>query len=494
MGTLPQFVPHSTLPALTRTFGVDLEPPRQLYFAFIPAILALTGIVSWAMGDEAGMVLSMVVATAVSLFSLWDWIFNHAATRFSTLLGMTLLFGYGAGALNTWITLPRGSLSLATAMGSDEGVLTRGLAAVLMSSACLYFLGEIFERPIFGRDFRFQIDARTRFLIYAGTMAILIGYATHQMGIGGAAGGGGHVSVPGAFLSWLYPPLTSIAVVSFLTARRTIDRVLGGLAAFALLLVFSVMGRRITIYTSLEVLLVMGLAGFRWREKSVRNVLVILALAAVMIATSLTFMLLRIAGATVTRGTVTVGRRFEIAHKMVQKGGAGAFEQAGEATQTNFQTRTFVLTFLATILDASAHQTPALGQDALALAEQAIPSVLDPYKKTSFSEEGLVNQQFQLSFPDQPNSVLTAGATDFGLLGMILYPLLLVLALRVLLAIAARWLKPVPLMIATLYFIYLMLETEITLTGYFEALRDTVLFGTLVAIFLALPRIRLRAS
>lgn len=494
MGTLPQSVPHPGSPPRARIFGVDLEPPRQLYFTFIPAILALAGILSWTMGDEMGMVLSMVVATAVSLYSMWDWIFNHAATRFSTLLGMTLLFGYGAGALNTWITLPRGGLSLATALGSDQGVLTRGLAAVLMSSACLYFLGEIFERPLFGRDFCFQIDARIRVLVYVGTIAILIGYVTHQLAIGGPAGGGGHVSIPGVFLSWLYTPLTSVAVVAFLTARRRIDLVLGGLAALVLLLAFSVVGRRISFYTSLEVLLVMGLAGFRWREKTLRNVFVILVLVAVMIATSLTFMLLRITGSTAGHATDTIGKRFQVVGKMVQKKGAGAFKQAGEETQANFQTRTFVLSFLATILDASSHKTPALGQDAIALTQMAIPNVLYPEKSKNFSEEGLVNQQFQLDFPDQPNSILTAGATDFGLLGMILYPLFLVLALKAVVALGARWLTPIPLMFATLYFIYLMLETEITLTGYMEALRDTLLFGTLLTMFLALPRIRLRAS
>ena len=446
------------------------------------------------MGDELGMVLSMVVATAVSLFSLWDLIFNHAAIRFSTLLGIELLFGYGAGAFNTWITLPRGGLSLAMAMGSDEGVLTRGLAAVLMSSACLFFLGEIFERPLFGRDFRFQIDAKTRVLTYAGTLAILLGYATHQLVLGGATGGGGHVSVPGVFLAWLYTPLTSIAVVAFLTAKRPVDKVLGGLTALVLLLLFSAMGRRITLYTAMEVLLVMGLAGFRWRQKPVRNALVILVLAALMIAGSLTYMLIRIATSTGHHANDTTGKRFVVAGKLVQKNGAGAFKQAGEATQTNFQSRTFVLSFLATILDASSHQTPALGQDAVALTEQAIPKVLYPDKPPGFAEEGLVNYQFQLDFPDQPNSILTAGATDFGLLGMILYPLLLVLALKAVLSLAARWLPPVPLIFASLYLIYLMLLTEITLTGYMQSLRDTILFGTILTVFLALPSVKLRAS
>jgi hypothetical protein len=244
----------------------------------------------------------------------------------------------------------------------------------------------------------------------------------------------------------------------------------------------------------MEVLLVMGLAGFRWREKPVRNALVILVLAAAMIAGALTSMLFRIAGETGHHAKDTVGKRLQVAGKLVQKKGVGAFEQASEATQTNFQSRTFVLSFLAKILDASSHQTPALGQDALALAEEAIPSVLYPSKNPNFSEEGLVNQQFQLDFPDQPNSILTAGATDFGLLGIILYPLLLVLALKAVFAVAARWLPPVPLIFATLYFIYLMLLTEIALTGYLESLRDTIVFGTILAMFLALPSVKLRAS
>jgi hypothetical protein len=493
MGTLPQSVAHQVFPspALRRPFGVDLAPPRQPYFTLIPAVLALTGIASWTMADEPGLLLSMVVATLISLFSLWDWLFNHAPTRFSTLLGMTLLVGYGAGALNTWITLPRGGLTLGEVVGLDDAVLTRGLAAVLISSACLYFLGEIFERPLFGREFRFHIDTRTRALIYAGTVAMILGYLTHQLEIGGPVAAGGHVSVPGLFLSWLYTPLTAIAVVNFLDARRRVDKVLGGLSALVLLVLLSLTGRRVIIYTAILLLLVMALVGFRWREKVFRNVLVILALAVVMVATSLTFMLLRIAAA-VPHQSHTVRNRIEVAGRLVQRG--GAFELAGRATQTNFQTRTFVLSFLANILDSSSHKTPALGNDAAALAELAIPSVLDPDKKVDFTEETLVDQQFQLSYGDQPNSVLTAGATDFGLLGMILYPLLIVLAFRAFLAIAAKWFKTVPLMFATLCFINLMLQTEITMTGYFEALRDSLLFGTLVALFLALPAIKLRAS
>jgi hypothetical protein len=492
MGTAPQSVLHPAFMPQSHTLGDDLAPPRQLYFTFIPAILALTGILSWTIGTEPGMVLASVVAAAVALFTLWEWLFLHGPTRFSTLLGMTLLLGYGLGTLNTWATLPRASLTLADVYGLSEGILARGIGAVLISASALYFLGEIFEKPIFGRDVQFHIVPRTRMLIYVGGLAILAGYPTHSLGIGGTAGGGGHESIPGAFLSWLYTPLTAIAVIAFLTATRRLDKVLTGLSALALLAMFSVMGRRITIYTSIEVLLVMGLAGFRWREKILRNVLVILTLAAVMVAASLTFMLLRIAKSMAnTRKQVTVGRQVQIAGKLVQKGGAYAL--AGKATQSNFQSRTFVLAFLANILDASTHMTPALGSDAVGLVQVAIPSVLYPDKPLYFAEENLVDQQFGFSYGDQANSVLTAGATDFGLIGMLLYPLLVVVIFRIIFDFISKRLSIVPVTFVALVFIYTMLETEITLTMYCDTLRDTILFSIVLAIFMGFPKIRLRA-
>lgn len=493
MGTAPQSVLYPALTPQSRTLGDDLAPPRQLYFTFIPAILALTGILSWMIGAEPGMVLASVVSTAVALFTLWEWLFLHAPTRFSTLLGMALLVGYGFGTLNTWATLPRAGLTLAQAYGLSEGILARGLGAVLISAAALYFLGEIFEKPIFGRDFRFHIAPRTRTLVYVGTLAILAAYPTHALGIEGATSAGGHVSIPGMLLGWIYTPLTAVAVMAFLTATRRLDRVFTGLSALVLLFMFSVMGRRAAIYTLMEVLLVMGLAGFQWREKILRNVLLILALAAIMVTTSLTFMLLRIAGGIGNpKKHTTVESRVQIASKLVQKG--GAYTLASQSTQANFQSRTFLLAFFANILDASTRMTPALGSDAVSYLQVAIPSALYPDKPRNFAEETLVDQQFGFSYGDQPNSIITTGATDFGLIGMLLYPLLLVAIFRIIFDFIARWLSPVPIMFVALASIGTMLQTENTVTAYCDNLRNTILFSIALAIFMAFPKIRLRAS
>lgn len=488
MATAPQSVSFPVLQPRPRVLGADLAPARQVYYMFIPGLLFFIGILTWIMGDEQGMVVAGFVGTMVAVFTLWDWLFRHAPTRFSTLLAMSLLLGYAMGAINTWITLPRGTLTIAELMGLGEGALARGMAAVLFSTATLYFFGEVFEKPVFGRDFRFDVTHRTRQLIYVGTLAMLAGYASHSLSIEGAASAEGHVSIPGLFLNWLYPPLASLAVAAFLTAHTKRERVLTGLSSLVLLAMFSLMGRRISIYTSMEILLVMGLVGFRWRGRLFQKIVVISVFGAVIVTGALTFMVLRIAGGLNPQKQLTVAKRIEVASKLVQKG--GAYAQATKATQQNVQTRTFVLAFLANVMDAASRQTPALGRDAYNLSASAVPSIILPNKGFP-PEEALVDQVFGLSYGDQANSILTTGATDFGFIGVMIYPLILVFLLRATFDIIAKWFSTVTLMVVALSFICILLQAENILTGYLEVMRDAALFGAVVAIFMALPAFRL---
>ncbi|MFZ0661486.1 MAG: hypothetical protein WAM66_02240 [Acidobacteriaceae bacterium] len=459
----------------------------------IPGVLALTGILSWVLGNGAALVLACTVAAVVGFFTLWEWLFRKAPTRFSTLMGMALLLGYGAGALNTWITLPRGSLTLSDVMGLPRGVLARGIGAVLLCSAILYFLGEIYEKPIFGRDFRFSVNGRTRTLVCLGALAMVGGYATHVLEFMGPASTGGHLSPAGAFLEWFYPSVTAIGIVAFLTAPRGKAKVFCGAAALILLLLFSVMGRRHSMYTSVEILLVLELSGYHWKGSAVRKALMIAALAGVVAVCSLAFMLFRIAGDTAPRtDQVTVAKRINLAGKMVDKGGAVAL--AGSATQLNLQKRTFILAFFAGVLDASMRKTPALGRDAIEQLQSAIPRLIYPNKNVSLSEEEMDDQVFGLAYGDEANSVLTGGATDFGLLGVIIYPLLMVALYRVIFDATAKFLGVVPLMFVALSLIYAMIETEMTLSSYFESLRVAPFFGLAIALFMALPVIKLRAE
>jgi hypothetical protein len=203
-------------------------------------------------------------------------------------------------------------------------------------------------------------------------------------------------------------------------------------------------------------------------------------------------MLLRIASQQSGAGIrSSLSQRIEIAMTWVEDG--TALKRATEANQNNVEKRTFVLGFFADVLEGSSRATPALGRDFVALTSVAVPRVLNPDKDLDFSEEGLVDEVFGLTYRDAANSILTGGAADFGLLGVILYPLFAVWLMRFSIEILARFLNPLPVSIIALGAIFMLLQTEDTVTAYWVTIRNEILFAIILLIFSRLPIIRLRS-
>jgi len=202
-------------------------------------------------------------------------------------------------------------------------------------------------------------------------------------------------------------------------------------------------------------------------------------------------MLLRVAGGQTKAGYLApLSQKIEIAMTWVEDG--TAFKRATEANQSNVQKRTFVLGFFADVLEGSSRSTPALGGDLLGLASMAVPRVLYP-DKVGFGEEGLVDETFGLTYGDAANSILTGGATDFGLLGVFVYPLFAVWLMRFSIEILARFLSPLPVSIIVLGAVFMLMQTETTITVYFLTIRNQIIFAIILSIFSRLPIIRLRS-
>src|SRR5271169_83537 len=184
-------------------------------------------------------------------------------------------------------------------------------------------------------------------------------------------------------------------------------------------------------------------------------------------------MLLHVASGQTKAGYLApLSQKIEVAMTWVEDG--TAFKRATEANQSNVRKRTFVLGFFADVLEGSSRSTPALGGDLVGLASMAVPRVLYP-DKVGFGEEGLVDETFGLTYGDAANSILTGGATEFGLLGVFVYPLFAVWLMRFSIEILARFLKPLPVSIVALGAIFMLLQTEDTITTYWVTIRNEIL-------------------
>ncbi|GGH09785.1 hypothetical protein [Silvibacterium dinghuense] len=484
-----------------RLFGQILAVPRRRYCVHIPLLLLLTGLLTWVVPTDFMLAIASFVGGVVGFYMFFEWVFR-GPTRFSTTLGIGLLTGYAGGSFNTWATVPRAGFTLGHFLGLDDAVLARGIAGVLISCAILIAWGELFEKPIFGLDFEFRQGSRLNSLIVLGMLAVMAAFKMGALSYMGVSSEGGHLGLGAAAAQWFFPPLVNIAVTNFvLIPGKGMRKWVMGICAFALLLMLAVTGRRTLIYTCAVTLFMIRMAGFRLMG-NIRRQVMVLGLSAVFIVTcSLGFMLLRVAGYN-NEGRKSVGlqERMTVALALIKNG--TALDRAVSSTQENVKTRTFVLGFLAQVLDGSERKTPGLGRDAFTLLQAAVPSAINPYKhefasihENDFpSEEFLADSLFGFSYWDEANSILTAGAVDFGLIGMILYPIITAWCLRWVVEFASSFLQQTSALFLVLSCLFEVLSAENTITSFAVTVFHGILFITFLEIFFRLPRFQLRAA
>jgi len=112
-----------------------------------------------------------------------------------------------------------------------------------------------------------------------------------------------------------------------------------------------------------------------------------------------------------------------------------AMAELQEKLTANISQRPFILSYLAGLIEAHTEKNiPFFGELRHAFA-MAVPSLLQPQKthKMLPASENVIHPLLGLPLFDGPNTMLTAGLNDLGLIGMLLYPIA-VLGLYILLS------------------------------------------------------------
>jgi len=152
-----------------RSFQAETVPARRLYFLDFPLLLLTVGLATWIFSTDAMLFVSALTGALVGLYTLWEIIARHAPLRFSHIFCIANLVGYGLGTMNSWLTLPCGDLSLAASFNRDTEAVACAMAAILFCSAVLYSRGELYEKPIFRKDFKLVLDNRAITFVLIGT-------------------------------------------------------------------------------------------------------------------------------------------------------------------------------------------------------------------------------------------------------------------------------------------------------------------------------------
>lgn len=216
------------------------------------------------------------VGALVGCLMMWAFLFTDRVLRLSRVCAMGLVIGYGAGTLNSWLTLTQGPFPLALAAGETVPEMANGVAAALMGCAVLLALGELFETPVLRVDEEIPITRRVKYVIYVTFSIVLVAVAAgkfHQGGVKTASVH--HAGFLAVFLSFLVVPTIVLATIAALVETEKRSKYLfSGISVFLWILQVT-QGRRELVYPAL---ITIGLAryfGYKWERLSWKRVLLL---------------------------------------------------------------------------------------------------------------------------------------------------------------------------------------------------------------------------
>lgn len=477
--------------AKPRRLGSLFIPLRRSYLLVMPLLLFAPAIFCWATGTDFAMITGALMLTGVSLYLLFDLLGRRAPLRVSIVLAITLGLAYGLGTANTYFTLPRGDVSLGEFLQISPTDLAHAMASTLAAIALLIGVGELLEKPLFGEEFELRFNNRSIVFLTLGTLVLLASFVHGSTGfMGGATGEGvdfGHIGVLASLAQWLSGSLLALSVCVALNVRTRFTRLYARVLIMLLFLMIFPLGRRVMIYAIVLALIGLRLGKYKIPYSPLKKTVLLGLLAMVLYFATIGFFYLRIAGYGLLRPTLL--QRVTAAIRLAKE---TSYADVKKEFAENVQRRTFILGFLGQLEGYTDVMPPAHGEDVVNQFKLALPSILYPSKNVFFTEEGLANELFGSEYLDEANSVLTAGAVDFGVAGILIYPLLFVLILRLFFEFLAGALPVFASCFVILASFSVILEPENVVTAYFVVIRDGILFGSVVWFIMSLPEFRIR--
>lgn len=453
-------------------------------------MLASAALLLWVFPTDGMTAISSAIGTVVGCLMMWEFLFTGEVIRFSSVCTIGLVMGYGFGTLNSWLTLPRAGLPLAVEVGQTVPELAYGVAAALMGCASLLLLGEIFEKPIWTMAQELRVTDGMKRMVFACTVIIAIAFAAgliHQGGVKSLSAK--KAGVLAEFLAFLLSPIPIMAGVIFLVEEKKGDKLLFGaiLLWFSLLLVTQ--GRVHLVSEALITVVVARFFGYRWNRLTPGRLLVVGLGIGFLAFGVITYQLLKFEGTYLPNSSISaeLGRVQQLAKE------GQVWKVASAQSVKNLQRRTLLVTFLSSLLHHAQSEQTALGQDLILQVEWAIPSAIFPNKPT-IAEEDLASHTFHVFYPDQPNSTFTAGALDFGVLGVLTYPFFVVMLCSIVERFTIGNFSYELAVFGACLFLQTLVAPEVILNGYFVVVRNLIAFGMLLYFLSKLPSFQFRAA
>jgi hypothetical protein len=449
---------------------------RNVWFsARLPVCLLIAAIAALAFPVNNVFIGAAATGSAVALSAIYLFIYRTKEFRISWILADGLLLGYSLGSFNTAVRLDLTGSTAAIRFARSQEQLSTALAVSLLVSALLFFVGTVAEKPI-RIDLRGIVLRDMRF-VWLGLAVVLAAFATGRIGyMGAVADDQHHVSMLGEIAGLWGPALPAVTVFLLPKCLKSSSRIVAWLLLAASVLCLLPQGRRILLYAVLLAFVAVGITAPR-RLSFVKHIPLIAGALAILYAGNIFFYAMRVSSWQAGSAKLSVTELSSRAAGMIRGGNDSSFD---EAVDENLRDRTFVLRYLSDLLNASWSHKPLYGRDLLFSIAMATPSVVYRDKDRVLAvgmEENLANPEFGLFATDEANSILTAGVSDFGVIGLFVYPLVLSLLMSAFTRYIIRCTREITGAVVLFIVFGVIWQTEIGLSGYLILCRDILILS-----------------
>lgn len=434
-------------------------------------------------------------STLCALWILLNLVRYPQSARFCWIFAFNLLFGYGAGALNTMLRLDRDfGISASQYFHYPLSLLSSALCLVISVSCALMICGGTLERPIFTNSGNMRIHSDNRgvewmlfFLII-----LLVAYAGGAIGYAGVSHLDGNTTrvSPLAMLAGMINPILLALSGYYCVATKIFSlnyRVLFAIIFIISLLLLLPQGRRTFVVSLLPLAMAVILANPSFRKISARSIVWIF-LAAGLVWFSVTFFFaLRQATFTLGFNASLIDRMDLALTSLDDRSGADLSTKLSD----NLRDRTFVLGYVSDLIAANHSHEPLYGEGFFHAVLMVIPSVIanlffnkDRYLSATGDEEMVLLARLGLPLPDVATTPITTGFGDFHIFGAIAYPLFLALAYSIANRLLSNYFKNNSFLSLFIPFALTraMFSLEQGIAYYLVALRDLMLLVLMIGV------------
>jgi hypothetical protein len=408
-------------------------------------------------------------------------------------MAMAIVLGYGGGALNTLISFTLDGRDILKLAFVEEYWLSFTLGNIIAIAGVLHVVGRFHNTSALLPNFDLCADKKNRALllisvIFGATILLLftgeIGFMRDTRFSGFA-----NISVKATLINILILPVGILVFYLGLKEQSKVLKYTLMLVAAILLIITVGFGRRIFIFSALIYLMVFFGKNDSNKLLTFKNLAILVFIIILSNVATTTFSLMRITKNSISN--TSTNSIIELVPKTIENYQESERLNLDETIHKNLSSRGFVLNYLALLVEASFKYEPLYGEGFKNALIVSTPGILYPskYKNIFVNEDKLFFNHFRISdVKDGASSILTAGIGDFGMYGLIAYPLILCIFFSTLLKALNRLLSPVKYLFISIISCYAFISLEQDIAGYLSTLRNFPLILFILWLFLDFKR------